>query len=177
VIFSNLSILIRQSTGPMDQKQEFIHIIQENEGLIYKIAKTYTDSRPDEQDLYQEIVYQLWKSFPSFRNESKFSTWMYRIGLNVSIGWLNKEKRKGPLLTIPEEAYHRAEEQTNAKEEQMEILYTYIKKLNTVDKGIILLYLEGKNHEEIAAITGFSITNIGTRLGRIRQKLSSQINQ
>jgi RNA polymerase sigma factor (sigma-70 family) len=160
----------------MQNNQPFIDIIKENEGLIYKIAKTYSDSKQDEQDLYQEIVYQLWKSFTSFRNESKLSTWMYRIGLNTSIGWLNKEK-KNRLLAIPKEAFNKPEESDGIKEERTKMLYDQIKKLNTIDKGVILLYLEGNNYEEIASITGFTATNVGTRLGRIKQKLSSQINK
>jgi RNA polymerase sigma-70 factor (ECF subfamily) len=84
----------------MQDKKEFVRVIQENEALIYKVSKVYTNTREDEQDLYQEIVYQLWKSFGSFRNESKISTWMYRIALNTAISNLNKEKRKGTFLPI-----------------------------------------------------------------------------
>jgi len=81
----------------MQNKKEFVRIIQENEALIYKVSKVYTNSREDEQDLYQEIVYQLWKSFGSFRNESKLSTWMYRIAMNTAISNLNKEKEREHL--------------------------------------------------------------------------------
>ncbi len=159
----------------MQNNQPFIDIIQENEGLIYKIARTYTDTKQDRQDLYQEIVYQLWKSFPSFRNESKMSTWIYRIGLNTSIGWMNKEKREIRIIPLTEEDSNEPDEKDSVSEERIEVMYGLIRKLNTIDKGIILLYLEGKNYEEIASFTGFSVTNVGTRLGRIRQKLSSQI--
>ena len=93
----------------MQNKNEFVRVIQENEALIYKVSKVYTNSREDEQDLYQEIVYQLWKSFGSFRHESKLSTWMYRIALNTAISNLNKEKRKGTFLPISDWALNRTE--------------------------------------------------------------------
>ena len=161
----------------MQDKKEFVRVIQENEALIYKVSKVYTNSREDERDLYQEIVYQLWKSFGSFRNESKLSTWMYRIALNTAISNLNKEKRKGTFLPINEWVLNRIDTDDLFREERFEILYAHIRKLNTVEKGIILLYLEGKSYEEMAAITGFSCTNIGTRLGRIKQKLITQIKK
>jgi RNA polymerase sigma factor (sigma-70 family) len=161
----------------MQNRKEFVRIIQENEALIYKVSKVYTNSREDEQDLYQEIIYQLWKSFDSFRNESKISTWMYRIALNTAISNLNKEKRKGTFLPINEWVLNRTDTNDHLHEERFEILYAHIRELSTVEKGIILLYLEGKSYEEIAAITGFTSTNIGTRLGRIKQKIITQIKK
>jgi len=161
----------------MQNKNEFIRVVQENEGLIYKVAKLYTDSREDEQDLYQEIVYQLWKSFDGFRNESKISTWMYRIALNTSIAHLNRERKKGKYVPIDEAPAPPSDNGNTLKAERIEALYAHIKNLNTVEKGIVLLYLEGKSYEEIAGITGFSVSNVGTRLGRIKQKLSSQIKK
>ena len=161
----------------MDNKKEFIEIIKDNEGLIYKVAKVYTYNKEDEQDLYQEIVYQLWKSFSSFRNDSKISTWMYRIALNTSIAYLNKEKRKGIQTPINESLLNKTDTGDTLKEEQIEVLYANIKKLNTIEKGIILLYLEGKTYDEIANITGFTSTNVGTRLGRIKQNIINQIKK
>jgi RNA polymerase sigma factor (sigma-70 family) len=160
----------------MNSKEEFIKVIKENAGLIYKVTKVYTNSREDEQDLYQEIVYQLWKSFSSFRNESKISTWMYRIALNTAIAHLNKEKKKGSYIPIDELLLNKPDLNDTLKDEQVEILYRQIKKLDTIEKGIILLYLDGKSYDEIAGITGFRTTNVGTRLGRIKQKLITQIN-
>ena len=160
----------------MPDKKEFIKIIQENEGLIYKVTKVYSYSKEDGQDLYQEIVYQLWKSFPSFRNESKISTWIDRIALNTSIAHLNKEKGKRNHVPIDELLLNRTDTTDTLIDEQKEVLFALIKKLSDVEKGIIFLYLEGKTYTEIAAITGFTSTNVGTRLGRIKQKLVSQIN-
>lgn len=161
----------------MYNKEDFIGIIKENDGLIYKVAKVYTNSREDEQDLYQEIVYQLWKSFASFRNDAKITTWMYRVALNTAIAYLNREKRKGNFVPVNEMMINRADASDIVKEERLELLYAVIKQLNTIEKGIILLYLEGKTYDEIALITGFTVTNVGTRLGRIKQKITTQIKK
>ncbi|MEP6712503.1 MAG: sigma-70 family RNA polymerase sigma factor [Ferruginibacter sp.] len=161
----------------MHNKKEFIKIIQENNGLIYKVSKLYTDSKEDEEDLYQEIVYQLWKSFPSFRNDAKISTWMYRIALNTSITYLNKAKRTGLHVPINEGLLNKPDATDTLYEDRLAILYAEVKQLNTIEKAIILLYLDGKNYDEIASITGFTATNVGTRLGRIRQKLITQIKK
>ena len=160
----------------MHSKTEFVEIIQKNAGLIYKVAKVYSNSKEDEQDLYQDIVYQLFKSFDSFRNDAKISTWMYRIALNTAIAHLKKEKRKVEYIPNYEALLNKADANDTLKEEQFEVLYAHIKKLDTVEKGIILLYLEGKTYDEIAIITGFTATNVGTRLGRIKQKIITQIN-
>ncbi len=161
----------------MRKQKEFIQIIKENEGIIFKIALVYAFNSEDQKDLYQEIVYQLWKSFESFRNESKISTWMYRIALNTSISHLKKEKRKGSGVPIDTVILNKTDHNDGILEERVKLLYSHIKELNTIEKGIILLYLEGKSYDEMATITGFSATNVGTRLGRIKQKLKSQIKK
>jgi RNA polymerase sigma factor (sigma-70 family) len=160
-----------------DREKEFIAIIQQNEGLIYKVTKVYAYTGADQQDLYQEIVYQLWKSFPSFRHDAKPSTWMYRVALNTSIAHLKKEKRRADQLPFDETLLNRPATGDGLQGERIELLYASIKELDRVEKGIILLWLEGKSYEEIASITGFSVTNVGTRLGRIRQKMSVQIKK
>ena len=161
----------------MQDKTDFIKTIRDNEALIFKVAKLYTHNKEDEQDLYQDIVYQLWKSFESFRNESKITTWMYRIALNTSIAWLNKEKRTRGRSAINEAFLNVTTEIDAAREERIETLYATIRKLNPAEKAIVLLYLDGRSYEEISAITGFSVSNVGTRLGRIRQKLSAEIKK
>ena len=161
----------------MHTKKEFIQDIKENEGIIYKITRIYSNNKEDQKDLYQEIVYQLWKSKSSFKENSKISTWMYRIALNTAISNLKKEKRKGFQVSIDNLFLNQMDQVDTVMEERITLLYAHIKKLNIVERGIILLYLEGKNYDEIAAITGFTNTNIGTRLARIKQKLRSQIKK
>lgn len=161
----------------MPRKKEFIQIIKQNEGIIYKISKVYAKDKEDQKDLYQEIIYQLWKSFDSFKGKSKISTWMYRIALNTSITFLNKKKKKGNQVSIDFELLNRVDEYDHVKEERINTLYTLIKNLNIIEKGIILLFLEGKSYDEIAVVTGFTTTNVGTRIGRIKQKLKDQIKK
>ncbi len=159
----------------MPNETEFIRIIKENEGIIFKIAILYSDNGDDQKDLYQEIVYQLWKSIDSFRNESKISTWMYRIALNTSIAHLRKVKKKGTQVPIDKVILNRMDPQDTAMEERITILYDQIKMLSSIEKGLVALHLEGKDYDEIASITGFTSTNVGTRLTRIKQKLKAQI--
>ena len=161
----------------MQNTDAFVALIKENQGLIYKVTKLYTNSKEDAEDLYQDIVYQLWKSLGTFRNESKISTWIYRIALNASITHLRKEKRKGSQLAVTEELLNKEDTKDNLQEEQFETMYAYLKKLNEVEKGIIFLYLEGKSYDEIATITGFTASNVGTRLSRIKQKISADIKK
>lgn len=161
----------------MHTKKDFIQHIKENEGIIYKVARLYTNSAEDQKDVYQEIVYQLWKSYPSFKADSKISTWMYRVALNTAISNLKKEKRKGTRVTIDNFLLNKIDHIDTVMEERITLLYAHIKKLSVVEKGIILLHLEGKNYDEIAIITGFTATNVGTRLARIKNKLKSQIKK
>ncbi|REE78845.1 RNA polymerase sigma-70 factor (ECF subfamily) [Lutibacter oceani] len=160
----------------MRTKKEFIKDIKVNEGIIYKVSRLYTNTVEDQKDLFQEIVYQLWKSYGSFKKESMVSTWMYRIALNTAISHLKKEKRKATRVTIDHFLLNHPDDINTETEERIALLYAHIKKLSMVERGIILLYLEGKNYDDIAAITGFTNTNVGTRLARIKQKLKSQIN-
>ena len=161
----------------MQNTDAFVALIKEHQGLIYKVTKVHTNSKEDAEDLYQDIVYQLWKSLGTFRNESKISTWIYRIALNASITHLRKEKRKGSQLAVTEELLNKEDTKDNLQEERFETMYAYLKKLNEVEKGIIFLYLEGKSYDEIAAITGFTASNVGTRLSRIKQKISADIKK
>ncbi|UOB17016.1 sigma-70 family RNA polymerase sigma factor [Abyssalbus ytuae] len=161
----------------MHNKKEFIKAVKDNEGIIFKITTIYSNNKNEQEDLYQEIVYQLWKYFDSFRNESKISTWIYKVALNTSITYLKKEKRNGVKIPIENVVINHIEEKDTIKEERITQLYSSIKKLNTVEKGLILLFLEGKSYEEIAEISGFTPTNVGTRLHRIKLKLKSTMNK
>lgn len=156
-------------------KTEFIGIIKAHEGLIYKVTRVYALDSEDQKDLYQEIVFQLWKSFGSFRGEAKIGTWMYRIALNTALTYEKKRKRKGQHIPLDETLLNWTDEQDPVMQERMQTLYAQIHQLNLVDRGLILLFLEGKSYEEIAAITGFSKSNVGTRLNRIKNKLKSKI--
>ena len=158
-------------------KDEFVQRIKEHEGILYKVTRVYTNNDEDQKDLYQDIVYQLWKSSSSFRGKSKWSTWMYRVALNTAIAHLNKQKKRTTFDLSELDFLTKHEFYDDTLEEQMKILYAHIQKLNIVEKGLILLYLEDKSYDEIASITGFTKSNVGTRLARIKSKLKSQIKQ
>lgn len=159
----------------MNKQQDFIKLIREHEGIIYKISRVYFEREEDQKDLYQEIVYQLWKSRDSFNSKSKWSTWMYRVALNTAISSLNKQKKGLRKVTSDHLDYIKMESFDPVMEQRVDWLYKSIQELTVVEKGIILLYLEGKSHEEISNITGFSTSNVGTRISRIKQKLKNQI--
>ena len=159
----------------MEKKETFIKAIQENEGLIYKVASFYTDSKEDKDDLVQEIIYSLWKSFDTFKEQSSLGTWMYRVAMNTSIFHLKKSKKKIPSAPIDEEVLNFKEADRDDIEERLQTLKKHIQHLNLFDKGILMLYLEDKSHEEIAQIVGISKSNVGTKLSRIKEKLRQQI--
>ena len=160
----------------MSKQSDFIELIREHEGIIYKITRVYVDRQEDQQDLYQEIVYQLWKSFDSFRADSKWSTWMYRVALNTAISFLKRDSSGPKKVSSDRLDNFKMEPFDPVMEERVEWLYKSIQDLSFVEKGIILLYLEGKSHLEISNITGFSTSNVGTRISRIKEKLKRQIS-
>lgn len=158
----------------MAAKEEFVETIKVNEGIIYKIVRLYAFTADDNQDLYQEIVYQLWKSFGTFKHCSKISTWIYKVALNTAIGHLAREKKRGVRVPLEDIFFHSTDEIDRDRKEQLTALYRAIQQLNPVDKAIMLLYLEENTYEEIAAITGFTHSNIGTRLSRMKNKIFEQ---
>jgi RNA polymerase sigma factor (sigma-70 family) len=159
----------------MDKKSRFIRVVKEHEGLIYKVATLYTNTPDDRDDLTQEIVYQLWKSFDSFNEQSKLSTWMYRVAMNTAIYSLKLSQRKVETVTFDADFERTIDLDDDSDEERIHLLYASIQNLDLLDKGIILLYLEGKQHQEIADIVGISVSNVGTRISRIKEKLKHNI--
>jgi RNA polymerase sigma factor (sigma-70 family) len=159
----------------VDKQAIFISAIKAHEKLIFKVAAVYTNNIDDKNDLVQEIIYQLWKSFDSFKQMSSLSTWMYRVAMNVAISQLKVSKRK--VSTVPMEGQILDYQETDyaESEERWQIFRRQIASLNLLDKGLVMLYLEDKSYEEIAEITGISRSNVGTKLSRIKEKLRKQI--
>lgn len=150
-------------------EQEFLDMVRAYERVIYKVCYLYTTPRATLNDLYQDVVLNLWKAFPKFRHECKMSTWVYRIALNTCISFIRKEKNIPEIVTLTQEA-DRSEEEDET-EAMLRQLYRMINRLGELDKSISLLYLEEKSYEEIAEITGLTVTNVATRLSRIKEKL------
>ena len=159
----------------MDKKEQFIAAIKNNEGIIYKIAAVYTNTMQDRDDLVQEIIYQLWKSFDSFNQQSSLGTWMYRVAMNVAIYHLKTTKRKITTVPLDEQLLNLHDSDNSETEEKWQTFKQHIDKLNLLDKGIVILYLENKSYEEIGQIIGISTSNVGTKLMRIKERLKQQI--
>jgi RNA polymerase sigma-70 factor, ECF subfamily len=159
-------------TSPAEQ--EFLQMITQNQGIIRKVCHLYGRNDSDKEDLYQEIVIQLWRSFGSFRGEAKISTWMYRIALNTAITARRKEAKKVELQFpefIPKEEADSDEEKL--KEERLKDMYNAISKLTEVEKAIVMLYLEDKSYEEMEEILGISSGTLRVKMNRIKEKLRS----
>lgn len=158
----------------MHKEQRFTEMIKDHEGVIFKITKVYANGHDNQKDLYQEIVYNLWVGFDSFRGDSKISTWMYRVALNTAFTYIRAQKRRGLKVGL-DHIQLKYEAHDPTLEDQLKKMYAQIKQLNDLEKGLILLLLEGKKYEEISQITGLSASNVGTRISRIKQKLKQQI--
>jgi RNA polymerase sigma-70 factor (ECF subfamily) len=161
----------------MAKEEAFVKIIKQNEGVIFKITTIYTENADDQKDLYQDIVYQLWKSFDSFRDEAKISTWMYRVAMNTALTRIRKKKRHGNRVSMDRVVLQQTEQYDSGFEERLKQVYASIHQLNELEKGLILLLLEGKNYGEIAEITGLTPSNVGTRISRIKQNLKSKVTK
>ena len=159
----------------MDKTQIFTTAIENSSAITFKIAAFYTNTREDREDLMQEIIYQLWKSYDGFQQRAAFSTWLYRVAMNTAINHRKVLKKK--IATVPVNDHLQVEQETGDKsyEEKLQTLNKQLENLNLLDKGIVLLYLENKSYSEIADITGLSESNIGTKMSRIRNKLKNQI--
>jgi RNA polymerase sigma factor (sigma-70 family) len=157
------------------QEQIFLGYIREHKRIIYKICNSYCSNQSDRQDLAQEIIYNLWKSFGSYDPAFRFSTWMYRVALNVAISFYRQEKKQPNQHQLSEELLV-FEDDTGTRDEtekNLQLLQQFINELKEIDKAIILLYLDGHSHKEIAQVTGFTDNNVATRINRIKEKLRS----
>ena len=157
-------------------EKEFAQRVNESQGIIHKVCRMYCDDQTHREDLFQEIVLQLWKSSSSFRGESKFSSWMFRVALNVAIQDFRKEKkRKYLFLESFEFKEPTALPQNDYKDERIEALYKAISKLDKIEKAIIMLHLDDIPNDEIAEIVGISQNYVRVKMTRIRTKLAKII--
>jgi RNA polymerase sigma factor (sigma-70 family) len=153
-------------------EKEFLEIVRVNQGIIHKVCSIYCDNEEDRQDLFQEILAQLWKSFPGFRHESKFSTWMYRIALNTAITSFKKWHRQSTMKRLSGEYFQIADDNSSLEtDENIAQLKLAIARLSGIEKSIILLFLENNSYEEIADITGITQNYVRVKMNRIKTKL------
>ena len=157
-------------------EEKFISQVMDAQGIVHKVCGMYCDNEEDQKDLFQEILINLWKSYPTFRGESKFTTWMYRVSLNVAIQRIRKSAKSEEYATLPasfdEMTYPDGE---GLPEKEIQLLYTAIDRLNDVEKAIVMLYLEEKGNEEIAEIVGISQNYVRVKMTRIRKKLKEMV--
>jgi len=162
-----------------DRTANFLVIIENNKGILFKVANSYCRNIEDRKDLVQEIILQLWKAFDNYNEKFKISTWIYRISLNVAISFYRKENSRkrisNPLIT---DIFNFSEtEISDEKETNLGILNQIISELNDLNKALMLLYLEEKSYKEISDIIGISETNVATKIGRIKSKIKKEFNQ
>lgn len=153
-------------------EKNFVQLVKQHQGLIHKVALMYESDPEARNDLFQEIVLQLWKSFPSFRGEAKITTWMYRIALNTAISGLRKKNRKLPTEDIHDRHLNISENQeADHFEEDLQRLQWAIRQLSEIDRAMILMALEEVPYEEIAETIGITQNNVRVRMNRIRERL------
>ena len=161
-----------------EKTDRFLSVIETNKGIIYKITNSYCKDTEDRKDLIQEIISQLWKSFDNYSDQYKYSTWIYRIALNVAISFYRKENRRKTISSpLSESIFSFADQHNNTgSESNIELLQQFISELKDLDKALLLLYLEEKSHREIAEIIGISETNAATKIGRIKAILKQKFS-
>ena len=158
---------------------EFVRLMQEHKGIVYKIGNSYCSNREDREDLAQEIIYQLWRSGPTFRAGQKFSTWMYCVALNVAISFYRKRKSAHAVVSYKEHLADLADQEESIDENELEKarrkLQQSIHELKELDRALIILFLEAKSYREIADIVGITETNVATKISRIKEKLKQKL--
>ena len=156
----------------MASEREFTNLIEQNRGIIFKVIRLYIHHEEDERDLFQEILFQAWRSFPQFKGDSKFSTWLYRVALNTVLTF-----KRRPQLVVPHEDLSLLKTSSGDKiqSEESEALYIAIRELNEIDRMIITLHLDGYENEEIADISGLTKNNAAVKLHRIKETITKKL--
>jgi RNA polymerase sigma-70 factor (ECF subfamily) len=155
---------------------DFIELIENNKKMIYKVSHMYCDGNIDKKDLFQDIISNLWESYPTFRNKSKISTWIYRVSLNTAITWFRDYTRQSNNITYTNLIPNLTDETDSSVNELYDQLFSAISSLGKIDKAIILLLLDEYTYEEIGEIVGISKTNVATKISRIKLKLRDYLS-
>ncbi|CAN5382580.1 sigma-70 family RNA polymerase sigma factor [soil metagenome] len=155
----------------MVSEREFINQIESCRGIIFKVIRLYVNNEDDEKDLFQEILFQAWKSYPRFDGRSKFSTWLYRVSLNTVLTF----KRRPDKVVTDKNFELLPVEADKSYNEETEALYTAIRELNEIDRMIVTLHLDGYENEEIAEISGLTKNNTAVKLHRIKETLTKKL--
>lgn len=155
----------------------FVTLLEENQNIVHKICRLYTSDSDSHNDLFQEITIQLWKAYPKFRGDAKFSTWMYRVALNTAITLYRKSKKKVKTQEFEGVSFKiKAEEYNDEIEQQLKLMYDAIRELNDIDKALVFLYLEDRDYKDISETLGISEVNARVKMNRIKTKLKTVLN-
>lgn len=158
----------------------FLLLIQHNKKLIFKVCNTYCKDDEDRKDLVQEVIIQLWHSYPNYNDKYKLSTWMYRIALNTAISFYRSHhKRQSTTTSINEAIFNIADDAdaTRQLDEKVILLHQFINELDELNKALMILYLDDNSYRDIADILGITETNVATKISRIKQRLKQQFNK
>ena len=153
-------------------EHNFVTQLEQNQNIVHKICRLYTNDSHAHNDLFQEITIQLWRAYPKFRGDSKFSTWMYRVALNTAITLYRKSKRRVVTQDFEGVSFKiKADEYDDTAEVQLSLMYAAVKNLNDIEKALVFLYLEDKNYKEISSTLGISEVNARVKMNRAKDKL------
>lgn len=158
-------------------KEEFIEILTNYQGILHKVNLIYFRNKSDREDNFQEIIYQLWKSFPKLKNKNSIGSWIYAVAINTSISKIKKESRIEYRESLPEMMEATETFEKMSINEDLSLLLQAIYHLNEIDKSIMLLYLDEKSYDEMAEILGISKSNVGVRISRAKEQLKQSLNQ
>ena len=156
---------------------KFVADLEQHQNIVHKVCRIYTNNQDAHNDLFQEITIQLWKAYPKFRGEAKFSTWMYRVALNTAITLYRKSKRSIQTQDFDSVLYKvQSNEYDDTEEQQLKFLYKSIHELSDIEKALVFLYLEDKNYKEISETMGITEVNARVKMNRVKNKLKKLVN-
>lgn len=162
----------------IDKSGKFLAVVQSHKGIIYKITNSYCKDSEDRKDLAQEIIIQLWRSFDRYNDQYQYSTWIYRIALNVAISFYRTESRRKVIISPISGGILLFDEQlSDEQNEALSLLQKFIRELKELERALMLLYLEEKSYKEISEIIGISETNVATKISRIKKILKQKFEQ
>lgn len=161
-----------------DAETQFAELLARHRGIVFKVATTYCRNPADREDVAQEIVTQLWRSFPKYDATRTFSTWMYRIALNVAISFVRTNSAR-ERHTVALDETHDIEDSSARRPEEDErsrVLHAFIDRLDALERALLLLYLDEHSYRDIAKILGITETNVATKISRVKQRFAREMN-
>ena len=160
------------------KREKIVDLIDANKGLIYKVVSSYCSTVHEQEDLIQEIIYQIIKGYKNFDHKVKVTTWIYKVAFNVSISHYRKDKtRQKFFVPMPDKLVRVDESDESDLDENLKRLRMFIQELNPLNKAILIMYLDGNNHSEISEAMGISLSNVGTKINRIKKQLKIKFKQ